>query len=283
MEEAWTAVVGEALERGIKESGGRAVSGAKLRQLVAHVAAPYGVSYPPAGFESVSFSEFLKHFDSKVIVLRRRAQDILVAPVSRPELLVIPNNSGSQTQIRDDVFSAFVRIPREGDEKVPWYELAKDRFAWLPRIEGEASPGFVAVTPATMDEEMADRAAFINSLDLAPEIRETLSKALQGSGSSRLWHFSQLLREAQLSKKWHEYRFNLIATRIRRWSETHNIPWQDNWLVAPTSSIDDSNKAADAEISSEREGLKELLAQLDEDDLRRINVPLDIVLKLFRR
>ncbi len=91
MDEVWSTVVSEALERGIKESGGRAVSGAKLRQLVAHLAPQHGVSYPPPGFESTNFSEFLKHFDSQVIVLRRRAQDILLAPVSRPELLISQN------------------------------------------------------------------------------------------------------------------------------------------------------------------------------------------------
>jgi hypothetical protein len=180
MDEVWSTVVGEALERGIRESGGRAVSGAKLRQLIAHLASQHGVSYPPPGFESTNFSEFLKHFDSQVIVLRRRAQDILLAPVSRPELLISQSSTGSQTQIRDDVFSAFTRVPREGESTVPWYEPATDRFKWLSQEEGQANPGLVAIPPATWEQEIADRTAFVDSLDIAEEIRGNLKKALKG-------------------------------------------------------------------------------------------------------
>jgi hypothetical protein len=283
MDEVWNAVVAEALERGVRESGGRAVSGAKLRQLVAQIATHRGASYPPPGFESINFAEFLRYFDSILIVLRRRAQDILVAPVTRPELLIGQSGSGSQTQIRDDIFNAFTRIPREDDPRIPWYDSGHDRFVWFPRDEDQADPALIAVPPASREQEIADRTSFVDSLELNQEIIDSLRKALTGSGNSALWYFSQILRDAQLSKRWHEFRFHLITSRIRRWSEEKRVPWRDNWLIAGSDLSGDAQVATAVETASEKANLKELLTQLEEDDLKRINVPLDIVLKLLRR
>lgn len=283
MDEIWKTVVVGALDRGIQESKGRAVSGAKLRQLVVQLAPQNGVSYPPPGFESTNFSEFLKYFDSILVVLRRRAQDILVAPVSQPELLMGLSGKGNQPQIRVDIFDAFTRIPRESEPRIPWYEPAFDRIVWLSQADGETNPALKPIPPASRDQEIADRRAFIDSLQVEPAILENLTRALGETGSSVLWAFSQALRSAQLSRKWHEYRFQLVTSRIRHWSEAQHVPWQESWLVAPGDAVGDAQVEAAIEVASERANLKELLSALDEEDLKRVNVPLDIVLKLFRR
>lgn len=283
MDEVWNEILSEALERGIRESKGRAVPGAKLRQLVNHVASQRGLSYPPQGFEATNFSEFLKHFDSIVIVLRRRAQDILVAPASQPELLMSIGGLGSQPQIRADIFSAFTRIPRENDPRCPWYEQGHDRILWLPEAEGTASGNLIPIPPSSKDQEIADRRSFIESLQEEQGLLDSLRRVLDESGNSVLWSFSQHLRSAQLSRKWHEYRFQLVTSRIRHWSEAQRIPWQDSWLVAPGDLSNDAQVEAAVELASEKASLKDLISGLDEQDLRRINIPLDIVLKLLRR
>jgi hypothetical protein len=284
MEEIWKTVVAEALDRGIRESRGRAVAGAKLRQLVDHVASQNGVSYPPPGFESTNFGEFLKHFDSTAIVLRRRAQDILVAPVERPELLLGLGTTGNQPQIRTDLFDAFTRIPREPQLRSPWYDPAFDRVKWLQREEGEADPALIPIPPASRDQEIADRRNFTESLQTEPGTIDNLRRTLNEPGSSVLWAFSQILRAARLSRKWHEYRFQLVTSRIRHWSEAQGLPWQESWIVAPNdSAASDAQLEAAVELASERASLKELLSVLEEEDLKRVNIPLDIVLKLFRR
>jgi hypothetical protein len=283
IDEVWNAVVTEALERGVRESKGRAVAGAKLRQLVSNVALLHGVSYPPPGFESTNFSEFLKHFDSSLIVLRRRAQDILVAPASQPELLMGLGRTGSQTQIRADLFDAFTRIPRGTDLRLPWYEPARDRILWLPQKEGEAAPTLIPVPPASRDQEIADRRAFTESLQVDEVTLNNLRRVLDEAGSSVLWAFSQILRSAQLSRKWHEYRFQLVTSRIRHWSNLQHVPWREDWLVAPSDLSSDAQVEAAAELAFEKTNLKELLSALDEEDLKRISVPFDILLKFLRR
>jgi hypothetical protein len=283
MDEIWKTVVTDALTRGIQESKGRAVSGAKLRQLVVQLAIQNEVSYPPPGYESTNFSDFLKHFDSILVVLRRRAQDILIAPVNRPDLLMSLSGTGSQPQIRVDIFNAFTRIPREVEPRIPWYEPASDRIVWLTQAEGEANQALIPIPPATRDQEIADRRAFVGSIQVEPATLDGLIRALDEAGSSVLWAFSQALRTAQLSRKWHEYRFQLVTSRIRRWSESQHVPWQESWLVAPGDAISEAQVEAAIEVASEKASLKELLSALDEEDLKRVNVPLDIVLKLFRR
>jgi hypothetical protein len=284
MEEIWETVVAEALDRGIRESNGRAVTGAKLRQLVDHVGSNNGVTYPPPGFESTNFSEFLKYFDSIAVVLRRRAQDILVAPVNHPELLLGISSTGNQSQIRTDLFDAFTRIPREIEPRLPWYEPALDRVKWLPQGEGEANPTLIPIPPASRDQEIHDRRTFTDSLQAEQDTIDNLRRVLDEAGSSVLWSFSQIMRASQLSRKWHEYRFQLVTSRIRRWSEAQHVRWQESWLVAPSDgATSDAQIEAAVELASDRASLKGLFSALDEEDLKRVIIPLDIVLKLFRR
>ena len=64
-------------------------------------------------------------------MLKRPAQDLLVAPIEQPELLLNTSEQGSRAEIRPDVFDAFTRIPREGDTKSSWYDSEHDQFLWL--------------------------------------------------------------------------------------------------------------------------------------------------------
>jgi hypothetical protein len=284
MDEVWTTIVTEALERGLRGAKGRPIPGAKLRQLVAQSASQHGVTYPPAGFEGSNFGYFLKAFDSILIVLRRPAQDLLVAPANRPELLMNVLSEGKRPQIREDLFDAFTRIPREGDTKAHWYDPTLDRFVWLEGTAAEANAALVPVPQATREQEIADRRSFADASVTAQGTRDSLVRALEEKGSSSLWAFSQALRSAGLSRKWHEYRFQLLTNRIREWSQAHEQPWREEWLVAGNES---ENRAAEivvaVENASEKATLKELLSSLEEADLRRINVPLDLVLKLLRK
>jgi hypothetical protein len=284
MDDVWTKIVAEAVERGLRIAKGRPIPGAKLRQLVAQSASQHGLSYPPVGLEGSNFGDFLKSFDSIVIVLRRPAQDLLVAPANQPELLMNFSSEGKRPELRKDIFDAFTRIPREGDFKVSRYDPALDRFIWLEGAAAEANSALVPGPQATREQEVADRRSFAEAVVIAKETRDSLVRTLEEKGSSSLWAFSQVLRTAALSRKWHEYRFQLLTNRIREWSQTHQQPWREEWLVAGNDS--DNRKAeiaVAAESATEKATLKELLSGLEEADLHRINVPLDIVLKLLRK
>src|SRR5579862_3847728 len=86
MDKAWEQIVAEALAAGLNTSKGP-VPGAKLRELVARSAQSRNLKYPPDGYEQESFGDFLKHFDSIVLVRRRKGKDLLSAPADKPELL----------------------------------------------------------------------------------------------------------------------------------------------------------------------------------------------------
>jgi hypothetical protein len=157
MDEVWNAVVAEALKRGIESSDG-AVPGAKLRELTARIAPKHGVSYPPPGRESEKFGDFLKQFNSSLIVLRREGQDLLVAPSDMPQLLDRPGNT--YAKIRDDLFEALTRIPRGTPPQQPWYVRDTDTIEWLAENENPDGTRFVRIPPTTLDQEVSDRRAF---------------------------------------------------------------------------------------------------------------------------
>ncbi|MGA8528384.1 MAG: hypothetical protein WB622_01635 [Acidobacteriaceae bacterium] len=283
MDEIWIQIVADALERGLRETKGRPVPGAKLRKLVGSVAAQYGQSYPPAAFEGSSFSDFLKECGSILIVLKRPAQDLLVAPAAQPELLLNISSQGVRAEIRQDVFEAFTRIPRDGDTKSSWYESQRDRFLWLDGESATANDELVPGPRASREQEIDDRRSFVESSVQAGETRDELLKILAEPGNSGLWAFSNMLRKSGLSRKWHEFRFQRVTGRIRAWSEHAHQVWRDDWLVA--GEISASRKAEPAtsiESAADRArrgGLQGLFSRMDEADLQRITVPLDIVIK----
>lgn len=280
MDEIWTQIVTEALERGLRETKGRPVPGAKLRKLVGSVAAQHGQSFPPAAFEGSSFSDFLKACDSILIVLKRPAQDLLVAPVEQPELLLNTSDHGSRAEIRQDVFDAFTRIPREADTKSSWYDSVRDLFLWLDTELAGTNDALVPGPRASKEQEIDDRRSFVETSVQTGETRDALLRTLTETGNSALWAFSNVLRASGLSRKWHEYRFQRLTGRIRAWSEHARQVWRDDWLVA--GEVTTSRKPEPAAASgpaTNRANLQALFSRIDEADLQRITVPLDIVMK----
>jgi hypothetical protein len=133
-------------QTGLETSDGP-VPGAKLRELVARIAPKHGVNYPPPGHESEKFGDFLKQFNSSLILLRREGQDLLVAPSDMPQLLQRSGNT--YAQIRDDIFEAFTRIPRGSLPRQPWYVRDADTIEWLAENEKPDASRFARIPPAT--------------------------------------------------------------------------------------------------------------------------------------
>jgi hypothetical protein len=277
MDEIWNEVVAEALKRGLETSDG-AVPGAKLRELVARIAPKHGVSYPPPGREDEKFAGFLKQFSSSVIVLRREGQDLLVAPSDAPQLL--DRSANVYAQIRDDIFEAFTRIPKGSPPRQPWYARDTDTIEWLTEDENPDGVRFVRIPAATLDQELSDRRAF----SLSPGIEKDVQDKLLGTltAHSALGSFSAVLRTHGLARKWHFYRFSEVVRRIKKWCESEKVLWRDEWIT-PVNQHSTANAVAAPSASTEarRTSFSQLVETLTDEDLRRISVPLDIVLKLF--
>ena len=104
------------------------------------------LGYPPGGYGQESFGDFLKHFDSIVLVRRRRGRDLLAAPVEMPELLAEATESGA-ARLREDIFEAFTRIPRGVPPAEPWYVPSSDSVVWLLPTELSGSGELIKFHP----------------------------------------------------------------------------------------------------------------------------------------
>ena len=276
MNDAWPAVIAEALTKGCETSGG-AVPGAKLRQLVAQFAPRHGLKYPPPGDEAEKFGDFLKRFESTLIVLRRPGRDILVAPAEMPQLLDV-SEKGS-TQIREDMFDAFTRIPRGSPPLTAWYSRETDTVLWFREDAPPDSATFVKIPPATVQEQLEDRRLFAESSDVENDSKQALLGSL--GGDTALGSFSNAVRAHGLARKWHLYRFRAVTKRIKDWSEREGVPWHDQWLYASEQRVLARPARAGTRAFGKGTRFGQFIDALSEEELRRISVPLDIVLKFL--
>ena len=278
MDPIWMEIVAEGLGRAVDASG-RAVPGAKLRQIIAQEAFRRKLEFPPGGHENEKFGDFLKHFDSILILMRRGGQDVLVAPSGRPELL-LESDSGKAIQLREDVFEAFTRVRNDQSSLRTWYSRERDTFSLVAVTESKDPSKFALVPQTTLEGEVAYRREFVSSQELSHDIRTRLCASLDGS--SALGAFSSSVRAYGLARKWHHHRLEGILRRVKSWCSDEGVNWRDEWLQGrqqTASPIDDPAVAEPTE--ARRELVARLLERLSKDDLQRVSVPLDIVLKLL--
>ena len=278
MDEAWKNIVSEALELGLQSSHGP-VPGAKLRQLIAKVAKKRDLTYPPSGHYQESFGEFLRHFESIALVRRREGRDLVVAPADRPQLLADATESGA-ARVREDIFEAFTRIPHGLPPTEPWYQVSDDRIMWLRPTELSGTGELVKIPAATLDLELGERKSFIQSLDVAEEVKTGIAESLDAH--SGLGSFSKRIKAHGLSQIWHRHRFEAVVRRIRLWCAGAGVPWREEW-VSSSNASKPSIPASNSKRAANQHQLFERIAQsLTDEDLRRISVPLDIVIRLIR-
>jgi hypothetical protein len=278
MDEVWKQIVVEALAAGLKTSAGP-VPGAKLRQLILKAAKRRELTYPPSGHEQESFGDFLKYFESIVLVRRREGRDLVVAPADMPQLLADAPESGA-TRLREDIFEAFTRIPRGLPPSEPWYVLSDDTVVWLLPTELSGSGELVKIPAATLELELGERKSFIQSVDLAEDIKNRIAGSLDAH--SGLGSFSKLIKTHGLSQTWHRHRFQAVARRIRAWCSATGVPWREEWVSSSDASKRLAPTGDDLSGTNQRQLFERLVQSLSEEDLRRISIPLDIVIKLIR-
>ena len=274
----WLDIVTEALQKGLILSTG-ALPGAKFRELIADCAKKRGLVYPPTENPNEKFGDFLKRFDSVLIVWRRERQDFLVVPADKPELLA-DVQALRPARLREDIFEAFTRVSRENPPKYPWYEPDADAVKWLTIDESQSIARLVKMPSPSQSEEVEDRRSFVTSPALSDH-KDVLLSTL--GDHSALWAFSKAIKERGLGRKWHLYRFQLIVRKLKQWCASEHVEWRDEWIgQAPPHVISSKfDQTADA-TSDQRKLFERVIEMLSEDDLRRISVPIDIVLKLIK-
>lgn len=277
MDKAWDQIVADAVQAGLKTSSGP-VPGAKLRELIVKAARSRNLQYPPTGYEDESFGDFLKHFDSIVIVRRRKARDLLAAPADMPQLLAEATESG-ETRLREDIFEAFTRIPRGVPPAEPWYAVSDDTIVWLLPTELSGSGELVKIPAATLDQELSDRKSFIQTAEIAQEAKDQIATSLDTH--SGLGSFSKLIKAHGLAQMWHRHRFQTVVRRIRAWCAATGVSWREAWVSSEEASRS-IIQAGDEPSKNQRFLFERFIGVLTEEELRRISVPLDIVLKVMK-
>lgn len=276
MNNEWQDIVKQALDREVQQYG-VAVPGAKLRRAIADIASQRGLEFPPP--DMGKFSAFVESFEADVLVHRRPGNDILVVPSSRPELLTAenPNVAANAARIRQDLFEALTRIPVEG-RGLPYYEPQLDSVVYV--IDGQAVPATAVALPAsTLENELQLRGRFVDETELPDNAKEALRDAL--NKPTPLRGFTSAIQSFGLIKQWHFFRISRLSAKLRTWSVERALPWQASWvdLSEPRSSA--PIRAAQGTSAVGRKKLADLASLLSDDDIARINVPMDIVLRLL--
>ena len=277
MENIWQELINEALTDLIKRTGAPA-PGAKLRGAIAHLARQRGFDFPPAGVRK--FTELVEAFPADFILQRRPGSDVLVVPAARAELLAIeqPGAAPAVARIRQDIFDALTKVPVPAYGQ-PYYVPEKDLVQWI-KI-GEQPPQTAVVMPVTtLEEELALRKVFIEELEPVDTGKNALDATL--ATTQPLREFSNAVKEYGLIRKWHAFRVVRLATRLREWSVSKSLPWQSSWVDATEPRSIAASPAAPVSLDNKRH-LLEFSSLLTEEDLARISVPMDIVLRLLAK
>ncbi len=273
----WVEILREAINREV-EARKAAVPGAKFRQIVAKIATEKGLEYPPKESPGLKFASFLEQHPGIVALRKQPGADVLVAPADRPELLVeVPTPHQPLPSIRQDLFEAFTRIR---SDKHPWYDKARDVVEWLPTTSKPEGDQFVKIPTPSIEALRAARKKFAAEQSDAT-LCATLEKAADNPAG--LGAFSAVVREAGLGSAWHQFRIRLLVDVIGSWATRAGVSWNDAWLTAGRYSKHESTANANYESRDWRRILSVLVQTLEQEDLSRISVPLDLVAKILQQ
>jgi hypothetical protein len=277
MDTVWKEILQLALNQLVERSNAPVV-GAKLRSAVAQIAHDRCLEFPPPGIRK--FSDLVDAFPSDFIVQRNPGSDILVVPTIRAELLAAesPHAVSSSVRIRQDIFDALTLVPQPAAYGLPYYDPSNDKVLYIK--EGENCPSNVIALPTTsLENEIHLRREFIAEAKLNGPSGSALTSSLSTSAPLRL--FGSTIQEFGLAKRWHTFRVAHLAKRMREWSVQEALAWQVSWIdaseprfVTPSSSTIRVNPV-------EKQQLIDLASVLTAEDISRITIPLDIVLRLL--
>lgn len=279
MNNVWQDILKEALAQLIERTSAPA-AGAKLRSAVAQIARERGLEFPPPGIRK--FSELVEAYPADFIVQRRPGSDIIVVPAARAELLAVesPRSVSPTARIRQDLFDALILVPIAA-YGLPYYDPTRDAVLYVK--DGEEVPAAAVAMPATsLQAEIQLRKQFIDEAGLLDTAKTALTDSLKRM-STPLRDFSNCIQEFGLVKRWHSFRVGLLATRLREWSVEKALTWQQSWVEASEPRLVAASVPAVPVSLDEKRQLSELAALLTEEDLGRITVPMDIVLRLLAK
>ena len=227
------------------------------------------------------FSTFLERFSSEFIVRRQPGSDFIVVPVDRPELLATERQNDAKvgTRIREDLFEALTKPPSASKGKA-FYLPENDTVVWVRPNEQQPASA-VALPEGSTDRELEIRKNFADQLENLDLAKNSLLESL--ANKSPLRSFSFGIRSFGLISQWHQFRLSELSTRLRDWSIETAVPWKQEWVDIATSAHSLQIQAAPPVGIDSQKHLLWLATQLTDDEVSRINIPLDVVLRLLSK
>lgn len=276
-EAQWLDLVIDCLGQHVEETG-RAATGAGLASRVIKKAAAQDLIIPPE-LSRVKFSVLLGRLEDagRLVKLLRPGADFFIAPADRPQLLAEWPGTSNQPApgIRRDLFLALTRV---GSQR-PWYQPSDDSIIWIE--DGAPPPAGSIDLPAPDFTSLEGRAqAFIDSL--SGENQEQLREALGNANS--LASFSGAVRSLGLQSQWQEFRTRSLTDTLKTWALDKGLAFQSQWLTSASDGrlVEQGQKSAsEQDDRAWRSSLGTLLVSLEKEDLQRVSVPLDLVLRIL--
>ncbi len=257
---------------------GNAPTGAGLSSEVLRVAKVENHA-PPATLARKKFSKILTKLEAagRLVKLEVPGADLLVAPADRPALLAEGASSARQAKpgIRRDLFAALTFV----SDKLFYYDPASD--AVIGMLAGDVAPdGAIPLPPTSFEVLVARAAPFAENQSGAA--RDALLASL--TTSTPIADFLRVVNEQRLRPQWHDFRTQQLTEVLRSWAAGNNIPFQSTWLTSTADGTTSDERVAIGSEMSDRQrrfASELLLSALSEDDIKRVSVPLDVVLKLI--
>lgn len=279
MENIWLDIVKDALDLAIAESG-EAVAGAKLRAAVAKIANAKNLDFPPP--ELRKFASFIGNHPQFFEIKWRPGHDILIAPQGKSELFKTKPDTSEKPasvskRIRGDIFDALTRIFLT--KKSAFYIPATDTIIWLEKSIGAPPDSAIAFPEHSTKDELDVRRQFCNSYQGGEQAKKAMAIALQTE--TDLKPFTDVIHSYGLVGDWHAYRFDFLCTKLRYWAAANNVAWREEWIVEDKPPAQAAARSTQTIILDNKQRLMEFCSSLGDDDIPRINVPLDIVLRLL--
>ena len=268
----WDRVLSIALEETARSRDSLVTVGAIFSTYVREVAQREipGAQVPPDPDQS--FKDFLLGHPEVVWLIPRKGKDVLVAaPHAAGEVA----RKVAPALLRQDLYRAFTDLNQDHSY---WYDTEEDtaRPVNQPTTSVRPPAHLHPIPQNTMEEEVQIRRAFVESGVLDGDVAEALRDSLREGRP--LSAFSAILRENQISKAWHDFKFARLLQRVRDWSASERLPWRVGWIEPEPPTL--GERPISSSVSG-RDGIWQMLSTLDEADLARIMVPLDVVAKLL--
>ena len=227
------------------------------------------------------FSSFLERFPAEFTVHRRPGRDILDVPAGRPELLATAQASFSSSlaRIRDDLFAALTRIPSQHKAKA-LYAPQNDAVIWTQPGE-QHDDSAIELPETSLANELDIRRKFISEMQVAEQAKGALSTAI--SSEAPLRNFSIAIHSFGFVKQWHQFRLNILVDRLKNWSTEKRIQFRQNWVALSEPAIVQSDTSAVPVSDVNKRQLLEFANLLTDDELARIHIPMDIVLRVLAK